>query len=558
MIIALPFPWWSRRFAMRGETLALWISLWFTFACNPLLWSSLLQITADSPRQLPLLAAMLVLVTALHFALLALLLNRWSARPVLSALLPITALAAYFMQHYHIYLDLEMLRNVLHTDPAEAGELLHWQMLPAVFLIAGPPLWLVWRTDLIGSRWIPALLYRAGSIVAALFIGGGAAYAVFQDFSSLMRQHKEVRYLITPSNYLYALARVGGSEARTANLSPEPIGTDAIPAASWSTRKKPVMLTLVLGETTRAANWQLSGYARETNPELRRETLVNFSHVTACGTSTEVSLPCMFSPGGRHAYDEDRIRRSESLLHLLRRAGFKVVWLDNQSGCKGVCRDLEIWRPAPGSPGCNDRECYDEALLHGLRRLSEQEQGNVVYVLHQIGNHGPAYHRRYPPAFRHFTPACESSNLGACSGEEIRNAYDNAVRYTDHVVASVIGYLKTQHHHDAAMLYLSDHGESLGEHGLYLHGAPYAMAPDVQTQVPMALWLSPAYASSFALNAGCLATKSPLPLSHDHLFHSVLGMLDVQTRLYQPAYDFTRSCRGTRVLARQKPTSAKS
>lgn len=547
-----PHAWWSRRFTLRAETLALLVSLWFTLACNPLLWSSLHQLTASSPRQLALLAAMATLVTALHFILLALLLNRWSTRPLLSVLIPVTALAAYYMQHYHLYLDPEMLRNVLHTNPAEAAELLNWQLLPALIALAAPPLWLVWRSALTPSTWLPALLRRTGSIAIALLLGGGAALAVFQDFSSLMRQHKEVRYLITPSNYLYALARVAGSEARAVEQVIETVGSDAAPASTWEKRKKPVMLVLVLGETARAANWQLSGYGRDTNPELRREDLINYPQVTACGTSTEVSVPCMFSPWGRRNYDEDRIRRSESLLHVLRRAGFKVVWLDNQSGCKGVCRDLDVWRPAPGDPGCDGSECHDEALLAGMRKLTPENEGNVVYVLHQIGNHGPAYHRRYPTAFRHFTPACESSDLGQCSSEEIRNAYDNALRYTDHVVANVITYLKQQQHHDAAMLYLSDHGESLGEKGLYLHGAPYAFAPDVQKQVPMALWLSAGYAQSFAMDTGCLAANRQQPLSHDHLFHSVLGMLDVRTDIYDASHDFTRPCRAATLLAQQE------
>lgn len=550
-------PWWSRRLSMRSETLALLISLWFTLACNPLLWSSLYRITATSPRQLALLAASAILVTALHFALLALLLNRWSAKPLLSVLLPVTALAAYFMQHYHLYLDPEMLRNVLHTNPAEAGELLSWQLIPALLALAGPPLWLVWHTELTPSGWLPALLRRGASVALALVLGGAAAFAVFQDFSSLMRQHKEVRYLVTPSNYLYALARTAGGEARAAEQAPAAIGSDAARATTWGRRQKPVMLVLIVGETARAANWQLSGYARETNPELSRENLINFPQVTACGTSTEVSLPCMFSPWGRRDYDEARIRRSESLLHVLRRAGFKVVWLDNQSGCKGVCRDLEVWRPAPGDPGCEAGECHDEALLAGLRKLAPESRGNVVYVLHQIGNHGPAYHRRYPPAFSHFTPACASNDLGQCSGEEIRNAYDNALRYTDHVVADVIGYLKQQQHHDAALLYLSDHGESLGEHGLYLHGAPYAIAPDVQKQVPMALWLSAGYAQSFAMDTGCLAANRQQPLSHDHLFHSVLGMLEIQTGVYDAAYDFTRPCHTKTLLAQQENSISK-
>jgi lipid A ethanolaminephosphotransferase len=165
-------------------------------------------------------------------------------------------------------------------------------------------------------------------------------------------------------------------------------------------------------------------------------------------------------------------------------------------------------------------------------------------VLHQLGNHGPAYHRRYPDAFRRFQPTCDTPDLRQCSREQIVNAYDNALLYTDHVLARAIDWLRErQATHDTALVYLSDHGESLGENNLYLHGIPYAIAPDTQTKVPMLMWLSPSYAARWRLDAACLRQRATQPVSHDHLFHTLMGLFDVTTTARDPAFDLAGGCR---------------
>jgi len=230
----------------------------------------------------------------------------------------------------------------------------------------------------------------------------------------------------------------------------------------------------------------------------------------------------------------------------LQHAGLKVVWRDNQSGCKGVCDGLEVQRPDPAaSPGlCDGDRCLDEALLQGAEGLLRDTHGNLVLVLHQLGNHGPAYYKRYPAEFRRFTPTCDTDDLSSCSREAIANSYDNAVLYTDHVLARTIDMLKAQQaHYDSALLYVSDHGESIGEKGLFLHGMPYAIAPSEQTKVPMVMWLSPGYASSFGLDLACLQTRARQPASHDNVFHTVLGLLDVRTAVRDASMDLSAPCR---------------
>ena len=180
----------------------------------------------------------------------------------------------------------------------------------------------------------------------------------------------------------------------------QPIGLDAAPGPSWAQQSKPRLMVLVVGETARAANWGLNGYARQTTPELARLPVINFGAVQACGTNTEVSLPCMFAPVGRRDYNEQRIRDSQSLLHVLARAGVDVHWRDNQSGCKGVCDGLSSENVRSSNPPglCSDGQCLDEALLadldRRLDRLQAQRSGTQLLVLHMLGNHGPSYFRR--------------------------------------------------------------------------------------------------------------------------------------------------------------------
>ena len=309
---------------------------------------------------------------------------------------------------------------------------------------------------------------------------------------------------------------------------------------------------LVVGETARAANWGLNGYARQTTPRLAaRSDVVSFQSVTSCGTNTEVSLPCMFSALGRRHYDEERIRGSESLLHILQRVGIQVFWRDNQSGCKGVCDGLpsELISAATAPAACNGARCLDEGLLQGLEERLQRQFGaaagvDQLVVLHQLGNHGPAYDSRYPDAFRRFGPVCATADLHQCSREQIVNAYDNALLYTDHVLANAIESLQGQSAtHDTALLNVTDHGESLGENGLYLHGMPYAIAPEVQTRVPMLLWLSPGFTQRQRLDLACVRARATQPASHDNLFHTLLGMLSVDTKLYVPDADLLLACR---------------
>jgi lipid A ethanolaminephosphotransferase len=535
-----------------AESLVLGAAAFLTLGLNrPFLLSALQGRDWSSALTWGLAAALLLMLLAVNTLIVgALCVGRWR-KAWLGALLVISALVMHYMQAYRVVIDAAMVRSTLRTHPAEAQELLSWSLAADVLLFAVLPIWLL-RSVNVAPRPLGRAVARRGALFGlALVVLVGAMLAVFQPFSALMRNQRALRYQITPANALWSLGSVLLADAQGATQPRRKIGLDATLGASHR-NPKPRVVVLMVGETARAANWGLSGYARDTTPQLAQRDVLNFTQVVSCGTHTEASLPCMFAPIGRRDYDEARIRGSESLLHLLARAGVAVHWRDNQSGCKGVCERLpNDWVNASLAPGlCQGGRCWDEGLLRGLDQRIKGAQGTQVLVLHMLGNHGPSYFRRYPAAFEHFKPACQQDDLGQCSQQEVINAYDNALRYTDHVLTTVIDTLRAQSANvDSAMIYVSDHGESLGEHGLFLHGMPYAMAPKEQTQVPMVWWMSPGYAARVDVDDACLKKHLADPLSHDNLFHSLLGLLDVHTALYEPRLDISAACRPADHLA---------
>lgn len=246
-----------------------------------------------------------------------------------------------------------------------------------------------------------------------------------------------------------------------------------------------------------------------------------------------------------------------ALLDVLQRAGVAVLWRDNNSGCKGACDRVpnEDLAHLKLPEVCRSDECYDEVLLSGLQDYLAKLDRDAVVVLHMKGSHGPAYYKRYPEAFGKFAPVCSDNQLDRCAPETIVNAYDNTLLYTDHVLSQAIELLKHNAERvDGALLYMSDHGESLGENGIYLHGLPYGMAPSEQTHIPMVLWLSQGLQQREQMPQGCLEQQRDAALSHDNLFHSVLGLMDVRTSVYRPELDLFRQCRPqSAVVADTKP-----
>lgn len=536
-----PFGTWE----LSQEALALVIALFFSLWSNAAFFRVVAAFGAfDGNRGAVLALCMFVAITALNMVMLLLLMTRWSSKPVLTVLLLVTALASHYTSRFTVYMDADMIRNFLHTDAKESAEYISSSLILSLLAFGILPSILVWRTRFPKRSLGRAVFIRIASILAALLIAAAAILGSYQGLASLMRNHREVRYLILPGSYLASLGSVWSDSRKSQETIRTPIGLQA-KLATRPPGSKPRLLVIIVGETVRAQNWGLNGYTRQTTPQLARiDSLVNFTDTTACGSATEVSLPCMFSPIGRRDYDGDRIKHSESLLHLLDHVGIRTLWRDNQTGCKGVCEGLpfESFEHATRSAGCSAEGCLDEVMLQGLDEKVENEGGDMVLVLHQLGNHGPAYFRRYPSRLAKYLPACESAELIDCKPAEIVNAYDNAVLYTDEFIAQTIRTLGAMSTRDTALIYVSDHGESLGENGLYLHGIPYAIAPDTQIKVPMAIWLSPGMLASRQIALACLRSESKAPASHDNLFHSVLGLLRISAPEYVPQLDLFRNC----------------
>ncbi|MCM5569325.1 phosphoethanolamine--lipid A transferase [Burkholderiaceae bacterium FT117] len=542
---------------------AVWgLALWLTVAGNLPLWQRLHELTVGSSRQPLLFAGIGLLVAGATAALLSLAAWPRVFRPVASLLAVIAAVNSHFMWQYGAVIDSTMLANVVNTDVREVRDLMSWSLPLTVLLVAGPPLWWIWRRPLPARAWFHHAWRNAAGALFGMAVVAASVMLGFQDLAPLVREQKSLRYMINPLNAVYAGTRLALDSLPAQTRSLEPVGEDARLGASYHAQARPPLLMIVVGETARARNWGLNGYARQTTPALARwqaeGDLVNFSNVRSCGTNTHVSVPCMFSPLTREE-GGDRAAVHENLLDVLHRAGLAVLWIDNQSGCKGVCARVSgvTMRDAPVPGLCDSGECLDEAMLEGLdARIAalepERRARGVVLVMHQMGSHGPAYFKRTPPDRKPFQPECTNNMLSDCPIEHVVNAYDNTIAETDRFLDLSLRWLQARAAsgaYDTALLYMSDHGESLGEGGLYLHGLPFAIAPAEQIEVPMVAWLSPGMQARSRASVDCLRARSAEPLSHDNLFHSVLGLMHIETGAYRPSLDALAPCSAERPAA---------
>ncbi len=539
----------------RTLSLVLLASLWLAVVGNLALWQTLLALPdLTGWRGAVFGVAFALIIASVLTALLSLLAWRWTLKPTISFLLLCAGFATHYMLSYGIVVDTPMLINVLQTDSREARDQLSLSLGLTVAAVAGLPMWWLWRQSWGPMHWAQQLWRNVALCVTGLLVAFGMTQLVFQDFASLMRNHTQLRYQINPLNSVYAILdlTVIPSEQRSGPM--QALGEDARIAAhtaKGTDTPHPPLLVLVLGETARSKNFSLNGYERLTNPLLAKENVVSFRQVTSCGTSTAESVPCMFSHLGREGFAK-RKNESENLLDVLQRAGYAVLWMDNQSGCKDQCdRIPNVNTSSLNIAGeCEDGECRDTVMLKRIdtelaKLPAEKRARGTVVVMHQMGSHGPAYYKRTPVEFKKFQPECQENSLSQCDRQQVVNAYDNTIVFTDYFLSQLIGWLKTQETSSApAMLYVSDHGESLGENNLYLHGLPYSMAPDVQKHVAMISWLSPGFERWSGVSTACLKNQRDRALSHDHLFHSVLGAMAVQTSVYQAERDLFVVCQG--------------
>ncbi|KFK94732.1 MULTISPECIES: phosphoethanolamine transferase EptA [unclassified Serratia (in: enterobacteria)] len=524
-------------------------ALFFTLFQNALFfhtaWS---YIHFDSIHSVFFAATMPVVVFCALNIIFSILTIPFLRKPLIIALLIGSAITNYFMYSYGAVIDGNMMQNAFETNSQEATALLTPRMVLWVLLLGIIPSVAVCLAQIHKVHpWWYMMGLRAANVMLSIVVIMLVAALFYKDYASLIRNNKSVVKMLTPSNYVAGTIKFAEHRYFSSNLPLVKIGEDAQLGAAIRGQEKKTLVILVVGETARAENFSLNGYPRETNPRLKQDNVVYFKNASSCGTETTVSVPCMFSNMPRNDYDATLAAHQEGLMDVLAHAGVNVLWRDNDGGCKGACdRIPHIDMTKLQLPqDCDGDVCMDNVLLHQLKDYINGLKGNGVIVLHQMGSHGPAYYRRSTPELRQFAPTCDSNQIQDCTHEQLVNSYDNSLLYTDAMLDNTIKLLQQYgDKFNTAMIYLSDHGESLGENGIYLHGTPYMFAPSQQTHVPFLMWMSAEYERNFAIDRQCLTRLAENDkVSQDNLFHTVLGMLNVQTHEYQSHQDILQNCR---------------
>ena len=452
-------------------------------------------------------------------------------KPLLIIMLMTAATASYFMQTYNVIIDTTMIENTVQTDMNEASDLMSWKLFAYIILIGLLPSYIIYKTPLVyrgfKKEFFSKLKLSTGSFVLIFVV----MLPFSKHYTSFFREHKILRSYTNPTYGLYSLGSYVKEQVAVTDMPLIQTGLDA----KIEKREKRRVVVMVVGEATRADHFSLNGYQRETNSLIKKEDIINFSNMYSCGTTTAVSVPCMFSVYDRSDYDTQKGLHTENVLDVLSHAGVEVLWRDNNSDSKGVADRVkyEYYKTPDNNTVC-EGECRDEGMLVGLEQRIEESDKDMIIVLHQMGNHGPAYYKRYPKTFERFTPTCQTNQLEECSQEEIANSYDNALLYTDYFLSQTIGLLKKYEETiDTAMFYMADHGESLGEGGFYLHGLPYFIAPDAQKHVASVMWLG----KDFPIDRESLKKNASHEFSQDNLFSTLLGFFDLQSEVYEKKMD---------------------
>ncbi len=486
------------------------------------------------------LAIVLIASTTL---LLTLVSSKHTIKPILIIILIVSSLTNYFMNAYQVVIDDDMIRNMMQTDLKESMDLITIKQIIYFLFLGLLPSYFIYKSKIQYSNLKVELLSKIKIIFLALLLIVACILIFSKHYTSFIRENKPLRYSTNPTYWIYSIGKYIGSTFSSNEIIVKPIGVDAKVIElddDDGDDDHTELVILIVGEAARADHFSLNGYEKETNPLLKKEDIINFSNMYSCGTSTAHSLPCMFSIFDKPDYSYKRGISTQNILDVLSHTKeIEILWRDNNSNSKGVALRVpyEDYRTPKNNTMCSDGECRDEGMLIGLEQYIDKHKGkDILIVLHQMGNHGPAYYKRYPKKFEKFTPVCKTNQLEQCSQNEISNAYDNAILYTDYFLSKTINFLKKyDKSHETAMIYMSDHGESLGENGIYLHGLPYFMAPDAQTHIGSLMWFGDEISKD--INITVLKQNRDKKFSHDNLFHTLLNIFEVETDVYRKDMD---------------------
>jgi lipid A ethanolaminephosphotransferase len=485
----------------------------------------------------------------LLFSLFSLFSFKWLQKIMLSLFFLVGSVSLYFSVSFNILFDVSMLQNVLETDFNEAADLITGTFLLVVLVLGIIPTVILYKLNISYKMMWKQLTQNALIVIVGFSLSLLSLFPYYGDFSSFVRNHnKQLSHSLLPSAPLYAFYKNMVNVSKELKIEKQIVDAKAmIRHPNNSQHTKPVALIVVIGETARASSFELNDAAKLEQPVnfIQREDLIYFKNFWSCGTNTALSVPCMFSVFAKDDYKREYNKKYENVAEILQRVGYAVSWTENNSGCKGICPKLNNVSidPKQFAQYLHDDEFYDEALVVDLANQVRKQKNDQVVFLHQMGSHGPAYFKRAPKKFKKFQPACESSDFSDCSDEEIKNAYNNTVLYTKYVLSVAISQLQSiSDEYDTALMYMSDHGESTGEKGFYLHGIPYFMAPEEQIHIPAILWMSEGFAESKMIDKNCIKNKANDKLSHDNLAHTLFGILDVDIDVFQPQLNMFNGC----------------
>ncbi len=510
------------------------VSLFLVVFYNYSFFTNTLEIYPLTVENSGFLFSLGVVLTAFIVVLLTLLSSQWTTKPIIIIIFIVSSLTTYFMNTYHVVIDESMIQNTMQTNMKESMDLLSLKQVLYFVLLGILPSYLVYKTRINYRPFKVEVFAKLKLLGISLFVMVVLIFIFSKYYTSFAREHKPLRYYTNPTYWIYSIGKYINLTVSSGPIDVQAIGLDAKTVTSINAPKK--LTIMVVGEAARADRFSLNGYSRETNPLLKKENIVNFSKMYSCGTSTAESVPCMFSVYDRGDYSYKKGISTENVLDVLTHTNeVEVLWRDNNSDSKGVAirNTYEDFKTAKNNTICEADECRDEGMLVGLDGyIKTHPNKNILIVLHQMGNHGPAYYKRYPKSFEKFTPVCQTNQLEECTQEEIGNAYDNAILYTDYFLAKTINFLKPySKSYQTTMIYMSDHGESLGENGLYLHGLPYFMAPDAQTHIGAFIWFGENNKKEVDANK---------EYSQDNLFHTLLGVFDVKSEVYNRDMDILK------------------
>ncbi len=477
------------------------------------------------------LAAIIFLITTILISVVS---WRRSVKPVLVIVLILSSVASYFMDTYNVVIDTAMIDNIIQTNAEETLDLVSIKLFIYILLLGIIPSLVIYKVKIKPGTIKVELLARASLFVFSAIAVSVIIFMFSATYASFFREHKIVRLYSNPAFYLYSSINYINKLIPSETPKYIVVGEDAEIEEHDNDRE---LVVFVVGETARYDRFSLNGYINETNPKLKKEDVISFTDFWSCGTSTAVSVPCMFSSSARKTFDENKSRYTDNLLDILNRAGVNTLWLDNNSDSKGVAlRSKHFDYKSREINTVCDIECRDVGMLANIQEyIDNHPEGDIFIVLHQMGAHGPAYYKRYPAEFEKFTPTCKTNQLEQCTRQELDNSYDNTILYTDYFLSEIIKLLKNNSHFEASMIYASDHGESLGEHGVYLHGLPYMLAPDEQKHVPFIVWFGSGVDTK-EIDIEKIRRESTKKKSHDYIFHSVLKLFEIETSAYDEKY----------------------